>query len=79
MRLGQKWYNRSIAGQVKTEGNIGKVIVIDVETGDYEIDAVGMNASERLRAKRPDTALFAVRIGYSAVESFSGGLGRSTR
>ncbi len=80
VRLGQEWYDRSISEQIECEKNIGKIIVIDVETGNYEIDSVGMNASERLRAKHPDAALFALRIGYNAVEGFGGvRLGRDIR
>lgn len=71
-KQGQEIYKTRLAFQVETEENTGKIIVIDVETGDYELDTVGMNASKRLRAKHPDAALFALRIGYEAVESFGG-------
>ena len=71
-RQGRELYNTRIAAQVETDDNLGKIIVIDVETGDYEIDTVGMNASERLRAKHPDAALLGLRIGYDAVEGFGG-------
>ena len=69
---GQELYNQQIAPLVETNDNIGKIVVIDVETGDYEVDTVGMYASERLRAKHPDAALLGLRIGYIAVESFGG-------
>ena len=53
-----------------------------METGHYEIDADGIAANKRLRAKHPDTnpmALFAIRIGYDAVYSFGGAGIRRTR
>ena len=71
-RRGQEMYDQRLASQLETEENIGKIIVIDVETGDYEIDAVGMNASERLRTRNPEAALLGLRIGYNAVEGFGG-------
>jgi hypothetical protein len=72
-RRGQELYEQGIRAKVETEANIGKIIVIEVETGDYEIDDVGLKASKRLRARHPDAALLSLRIGYDAVEAFGGG------
>jgi hypothetical protein len=65
--------------QVETDENIGKQIIIDVETGDYEIDDDGLAASLRLLAKRPDAPLYGVRVGYEAAYSLGGGLRRTKR
>ena len=46
--------------------------MIDIETGDYEIDAVGMETSRRLRNRHPDAVLFGLRIGYDAVYALGG-------
>jgi hypothetical protein len=51
---------------------IGKIIVIDVETGEYEIDDVSLEAARRLKAKYPEATLYAMRIGYEAVYGFGG-------
>jgi hypothetical protein len=77
-RRGQELYERTIRPLVETEENIGKQIVIDVETGDYEIDDDGLAASRRLLAKHPDAALFGARIGYNAVYTLGGVLTRTT-
>lgn len=63
--------------QVETPENIGKLIVMDVDSGDYEIDALGIESSRRLQARHPGTTLYALRIGYKAVESFYGVLERT--
>jgi len=42
----------------------GKFLVLDVETGEYEIDRNDLAALKRLRAKRPGAPLFVLRIGY---------------
>lgn len=76
-RRGQEWYEEHLRGIVERPGNIGREIVIDVETGDYEIDADGMAASRRLLARRPGAALYGARIGYDAVYSVGGVLERT--
>ena len=64
--------------KVETAGNIGRFIVLDVESGDYEIDDEGIESSRRLLARHPGAILYALRLGYKAVASFSGGLERTT-
>jgi hypothetical protein len=78
-RRGRALYEGAIRAAVETPENIGKQIVIDVETGNYEIDNDGLAASRRLLAKRPDAALFGLRIGYNAVYSLGGVLTPTTR
>ena len=36
-RLGREWYEQRLRPLVETDQNIGKIISIDVETGDYAI------------------------------------------
>lgn len=78
-KRGQDLYDRTIISQVETPENIGKQIVIDVETGEYEIDDDGLEASLRLMAKHPGAALYGLRIGYNAVYTIGGVLTRTTR
>src|SRR5947208_4058524 len=67
-----------LRAKVETPENIGKLIVMDVESGDYEIDEQGIEASRRLQARHPGATLYALRIGYRTVESFAGVLERTT-
>jgi hypothetical protein len=76
-RRGEQLYQQSIRQAVESEENIGKQIVIDVETGDYEIDTDGVSASRRLLARNPDGALYGARIGYDAVYAIGGVLKRN--
>jgi hypothetical protein len=71
-RLGQSLYDGKLRRLVETPDNIGRQIVIDVETGDCEIDDGGLAASRRLLAKRPDAPLYGLRIGYNAVYLLGG-------
>ena len=76
-RRGYEWYEQHIRKQVESQENIGKIVVIDVETGGYEVDSSARTATDRAFARHPDAALLALRIGYDAVESFGGGPQRS--
>jgi len=44
--------------------NKGKYLIIDVAMGDYEMDADGLAASKRAKARFPDAPLYTMRIGY---------------
>ncbi len=50
----------------------GKVVIIDVRSGDYEIGADSLAATDRLLARRPDAVMWGERIGYKAVAGFGG-------
>jgi hypothetical protein len=63
---------------VETKDNIGKLIVMDLVSGDYEIDDAGIETARRLRERHPDCSLFAIRIGYKATEALGGILERTT-
>ncbi len=73
-RRGDEWYNNHIRPLVETEENIGKLIIIDVETGDYEIynRRESIAVTKKMLAKHPDAALLELCIGYGAVDSFGG-------
>lgn len=51
-------------------------VVIDVETGEYEVDASDAAATRRLLDRRPDAMTYAVRAGHLAAYSHLGGSGR---
>jgi hypothetical protein len=74
-------YQEKIRAQVETDENIGKLICMDVVSGDYEIEE-GLNYLDsilRLRAKRPDAEVFVLRIGYTAAFSHGARLQRSAQ
>ena len=45
----------------------GTFVVIDIESGDYEIGASDGEATFRLRDRRPSAITWAVRVGCRAV------------
>ena len=62
---GQALYDQQIRAQVEQDHR-GKFLILDVNTGDYEIDAEDLTASERLLARRPEALLFGARVGHRA-------------
>lgn len=71
-RLGKELYSQRIRAKVETEGNLGKMICIDIKTGDYEIDDESIRAARRLTAKHPGAAIYGTRIGYPAAYTLGG-------
>ena len=69
--LGEKIYREKIRPTL-TEADIGKFVIIDVSTGEYEIDDDDLTADYRLRARQPDASGYIMRVGYSAAY-FMGG------
>ena len=70
-RIGEEVYRRDIRSQVLPEHK-GKFLVLDIESGDYEIDSNDLSAEEILRARRPNGVLFGLRIGYTSAYTLAG-------
>ena len=52
--------------------HLGEFVVIDVETGEYEVDKDHLAASDRAAAKRPNALLFATRVGSRTIGRIGG-------
>jgi hypothetical protein len=78
-RRGDAIYEQSIRRSVETEENIGKIIAIDIESGDYEINQDVLAAARRLLARHPGAAAWGTRIGYNAAYALGGTLTRTAR
>ena len=59
---GDAIYDRNILPSLEA-GNLGKFVAIDIESGDFEIDADELAASDRLLARRPDAQTWLRRVG----------------
>ena len=71
-RRGKALYEENIRSIVETTENIGKMVIIDVETGEYGVDSTGFSSSDRLHACRPEAPLYAIRIGYNVAAAIGG-------
>jgi hypothetical protein len=70
-RRGDEIYESQVRSQVEA-GNHGKIVAIDIETGDFEIDSSEIAACDRLEARHPDAQIWMVRIGSRHVRRFGG-------
>ena len=64
-------YQTQIRPQVETD-NRGKIVAIDIETEDFELDVSEIAACDRLEARHPDAQIWIVRIGSRHVRRFGG-------
>ena len=60
---GEAMYEQQLRGRVEV-AHKGKFLVMDIETGAYEIDEDDLAATKRLLARQPDAVLYGLRIGY---------------
>ena len=72
-RRGTEIYEEEVRSKVEA-GNQGRIVAIDIDTGDFEVADQTLLAAEGLLARRPDAQIWFVRIGHRGVHRF--GLGR---
>lgn len=70
---GQELYERDILSRLDASAH-GKFLVLDVDTGAYEVDGDGLTALQRARARRPGGRFYLVRIGFSAAYRLRSGV-----
>jgi hypothetical protein len=63
VRRGQEYYDRALRGRLEPE-HAGEYLVMDVETGAYELDEDECAAIRRAREKKPHTIFYILRVGF---------------
>jgi hypothetical protein len=66
---GNAIYEAQVRSQVEAE-NHGKIVAIDIETGDFEVANSPMLAVDQLYERKPDAQPWVIRIGHRAVFRF---------
>ena len=66
---GDELYEHEIRPYLKAE-DAGKFVVIDLDTGAYEVDPDELAASDRLLARHPQAQMWLVRVGSRYVRRF---------
>src|SRR5262249_44832151 len=74
-RRGDVIYDDEVRPRV-SPADEGNYVAIDVESGDYEIDASDLAASRRLLARHPEAQIWFTRVGSPFARLF-GAYGRS--
>ena len=68
---GQALYDAQIREKVETEHR-NKFLVVDVNTGDYEIDSVAVAAMQKAKEKNPNGVFYLIRIGHRTAYHMGG-------
>jgi hypothetical protein len=68
-RRGDEIYERDVRKYLK-KSDEGKFAVIDIETGDYEIDADELIAQDRLLSRKPDAQVWVTQVGSRFARRF---------
>lgn len=76
---GEEIYEQRLRTLLETEENIGKIVSIDVDSDDYEVNPDLLEAGLRLQARRPDARIYGKRIGYNAVYAIGGSIYRTAK
>lgn len=66
---GTEIYEQQVRAQVEA-GNQGRIVAIDVDSGEFELAEDSLAAASRLLTRCPDAQIWCVRIGYPAVHRF---------
>lgn len=66
---GDEIYESQVRPQVE-EGNYGKIVAIDIETGAFEVADNTIMATDQLYEQYPDAQPWVIRIGHRAVYRF---------
>ena len=71
---GRAIYRKKIRHLVEPQEE-GRFVVIDVDSGDYEVADRDADATARLVARHPNAVTWAERVGYPTAYRMGGGYG----
>ena len=61
---GKEIYEKQLKIKLESQ-NFGKFLVIDIESGEYEMDEDDLTAALRAYTKNPDGVRYEMQIGYA--------------
>ena len=62
---GKALYVQKIQAQVEPQ-HLNEFLMVDVQSGDYEVDMDDITAEERLLLRRPNAVIYQMRVGSPA-------------
>ena len=68
---GKAIYERQLRKHLAIPENMGKLLMIDVDTGDYEIGEDGNDVElfRNLRARHPQAKVFSLKVGFRTADA----------
>jgi hypothetical protein len=70
-RRGEAIYDRDIRPKVEPD-HVGEFMIVEVLTGEYEVDRDDLTASHRMLARIPNAVMYGIRIGSPAAYRIGG-------
>lgn len=67
-RLATELYERVVRPKVEA-GNRGRIVAIDVDSGEFEVAADSLSAARQLSGRKPSAQIWCIRIGHRAVHT----------
>lgn len=61
---GRELYERSLRSRLEPAHN-GEYLILNVDTGEYELDPDDAAASKRAKSRFPDAPLLTIRVGHT--------------
>ena len=74
--LGKSLYESQVRSRVELPENVGKIVALDTQSADFELDSDLVVAGDRLRERHPDAAIWFTRVGYKTAFAVGGALTR---
>lgn len=71
-RRGQEYYDKFLRAELEP-GHKGEFLVLEVESGEYELDADEAAALNRAMERHPDRVFYVLRVGHRAAHRIGGG------
>ncbi len=68
-KRGDAIYESAVRPNLNPEDD-GKIVALDIDTGEYELDPDEMSAGNRLRGRLPQAQIWMVRVGSRYVRKF---------
>jgi hypothetical protein len=72
-RKGREIYRQLVEPQMGEELR-GKIVAVDIDTGEFAVGDKVLDATGKLRARLPEAQIWCERVGYPAVYKFGLGL-----
>ena len=76
-RRGDAIYEKEVRPQL-TAKDVGKFAAIDIESGEFALDADELRAGNKLRRRIPGAQIWMVRVGHRSVHRVGGRVRRDT-
>lgn len=68
---GEAIYEQQLRAELENKHR-GEYLVLDVRSGEYEVDRDDLTATRRLKTRCPDALVYGLRIGYPAAYRLGG-------